>query len=91
MDSDTILKTMGKQIKYARLRRRLTTEEVAKKAGISRATLCSVEKGLPSVTIGNYASVLAVMDRMDKDFLLIAADDKMGNALRDKLLIKERK
>ena len=91
METCEILKTMGQQIKLARLRRRLAGEILAKKDGISRTTLYSIEKGSPAVTIGNYASVLAIMDRMDKDFLLIAKNDEKGNALRDELILKHGK
>ena len=44
-----ILEQMGLQIKYARLRRKISAEIVAERAGISRATLCATEKGSPSV------------------------------------------
>lgn len=60
---------MGLQIKYARLRRKLSAELVAKRAGISRATLCAIEKGAPSVAIGCYAAILHALNFMDKDFL----------------------
>ena len=52
------LKTMGEQIKQARLRRNLSCEVIAQRADISRSTLCEVEKGSPSVAIGTYAAVL---------------------------------
>ena len=78
-----ILETMGEQLKMARLRRRISTELVAKRAGISRATLWSVEKGSPSVSIGTYAAVLHSLNGMDKDLLLIAKDDELGRKLQD--------
>jgi len=78
-----ILDTMGEQIKMARLRRRISTELVAERAGISRATLWSVEKGSPSVAIGIYAAVLHSLNDMDKDLLLIAKDDELGRKLQD--------
>ena len=56
--TEKILAEMGEQIKLARLRRQLSTELVAERAGISRATLWNVEKGSPSVAIGIYAAVL---------------------------------
>lgn len=43
-ETEKILEQMGLQIKYARLRRKLTSELVAERAGISRATLVSIEK-----------------------------------------------
>ena len=78
-----ILEQMGEQIKLARLRRRLSTELVAERAGISRATLWNVEKGSPSVAIGIYAAVLQALGNMDSDFLLVAKDDELGRTLQD--------
>lgn len=78
-----ILETMGEQIKLARLRRKLSAELVAERAGISRATLWAVEKGAPSVAIGTYAAVLHALNNMDKDFLLLAKDDELGRKLQD--------
>ena len=78
-----ILEHMGEQIKLARLRRRLSTELVAERAGISRATLWNVEKGSPSVAIGIYAAVLHALGNMDSDFLLVAKDDEFGRTLQD--------
>ena len=77
------LAQMGLQIKYARLRRKLSAELVAKRAGISRATLCAIEKGAPSVAIGYYAAVLHALNYMDKDLLLVAKDDELGRKLQD--------
>ena len=81
--TEEILKTMGEQIKLARLRRNLSVELVAERAGISRTSLWNVEKGSPSVAIGIYAAVLHALNNMDKDLLLIAKDDIMGRRLQD--------
>jgi len=78
-----IMETMGEQIKMARLRRRLSAELSAERAGISRATLWAVEKGSPSVSIGIYAAVLHSLNGMDKDLLHIARDDDLGRKLQD--------
>lgn len=78
-----LLEQMGLQIKYARLRRKLNSELVAERAGISRATLVAIEKGSPSVAIGCYAAVLHALNYMDKDLLLIAKDDELGRKLQD--------
>jgi transcriptional regulator with XRE-family HTH domain len=85
-----ILATMGEQIKMARLRRDLSVELVAERARISRATLWNIEKGSPSVSIGNYAAVLQALGGMDSDLLLIAKDDVLGRKLQD-LGLKTRK
>lgn len=78
-----ILEQMGLQIKYARLRRKISAEIVAERAGISRATLCTIEKGSPSVAMGGYAAVLHALNYMDKDLLLVAKDDELGRKLQD--------
>lgn len=86
-----ILETMGEQIKLARLRRRLSAGLVAERAGISRATLCSVEKGAPSVSMGTYAAVLHALNRMEKDLLYIAKDDELGRKLQDLELVTKKR
>ena len=86
-----ILNTMGGQIKLARLRRNLSVELVAERAGISRATLWNVENGSPSVAIGIYAAVLHALNNMDKDLLLIAKDDELGRTLQDLNLTARRR
>jgi len=49
--TEEILKTMGEQIKLARLRIDLSTELVAERAGISRSSLWKVESGNPAVAM----------------------------------------
>ena len=78
-----ILNQMGEQIRLARLRRHLSAELVAERAGISRMTLSNIEKGSPSVAIGSYAAVLHALNGMDKDLLLVAKDDEFGRKLQD--------
>ena len=80
-ETEEILEQMGLQ--NARLRRKLSAELVAERAGISRATLVSIEKGASSVAIGCYAAVLHALNYMDKDLLLIAKDDELGRKLQD--------
>ena len=89
--TEEILKIMGEQIKLARLRRDLSTELVAERAGISRASLWKVESGNPSVAIGIYAAVLHALGNMDKDLVLVAKDDVMGRQMQDiELLTRKR-
>jgi transcriptional regulator with XRE-family HTH domain len=84
------LMVFGENIKLARLRRHLSSEQVAERAGISRSTLIKVEKGDEGVALGYYFRVLAVLG-LDKDLLLVAKDDELGRALQDaKLLVKKR-
>lgn len=85
-----LLLEMGEAIKLARLRRKLTMEQVAERAGISRSTLWQVEKGLPNVAMGTYAQVLFVLG-LEKDLLSLAGNDALGQKLQDNdLLVKQR-
>jgi transcriptional regulator with XRE-family HTH domain len=77
-----ILEEMGENIKLARLRRKLTTEQVAERAGISRSTLWQAEKGFASVSLGTYAQILFVLG-LEKDLQQIANDDILGRKLQD--------
>ncbi|HJD14067.1 MAG TPA: helix-turn-helix domain-containing protein [Candidatus Ruminococcus avistercoris] len=89
--TEEILKTMGEQIKLARLRRSLSAELVSERAGISRASLWKVEKGDPSVAMGIYAAVLHALNNFDKDLLLVAKDDELGRQIQDlNLIIRKR-
>lgn len=89
--TEMILEQMGEQIKLARLRRKLSAELVAERAGISRATLWSIEKGTPTVAIGMYAAVLHALNNLDKDLLLIAKDDEFGRKLQDLELVTRKR
>lgn len=81
---------LGENIKLARLRRDLTAEQVAERAGISRTTLTRVEKADPGTSIGIYQKVLFVL-RLDQDLAKVAEDDMLGRRLQDaKLIPKER-
>ena len=79
--TEEILKTMGEQIKLARLRRCLSSELTAERAGISRA----------SVAMGIYAAVLHALNNLDKDLLLLAKDDTLGRQIQDLNLITRKR
>ena len=51
--SQKVLKKLGENIKLARLRRKLSAEQVAERADISRSTLWHEEKGAPQRCYGN--------------------------------------
>lgn len=89
--TEEILKTMGEQIKLARLRRNLSAELVAQRAGISRSSLWKVESGNPAVAMGIYAAVLHALNQMDKDLLLVARDDEFGRQLQDLNLMTRKR
>lgn len=88
--SRKVLTELGENIRLARLRRKLSGEQVAERANISRVTLWQVEKGSASVAMGIYCQVLFVLG-LDKDLLKVAADDTLGRKLQDAgLEVKER-
>ena len=89
--TENILKTMGEQIKLARLRRDLSAELVAERAGISRASLWKVESGNPAVAIGIYAAVLHALGNLDRDLALVAKDDEMGRQMQDLNLMTRKR
>ena len=85
-----ILENLGENIKLARLRRRLSTQQVSERADISRPTLSAIEKGKPNVSIGLYLQVLFVLG-LAEDFLKVANEDELGRKLQDaRLMVKER-
>lgn len=85
-----VLKELGENIRLARLRRKLSTEQVSQRAGISRSTLYKIEMGAPSVALGLYCQVLFILG-LEKDLLKVAADDLLGRKLQDAgLLVKQR-
>jgi transcriptional regulator with XRE-family HTH domain len=78
----SILKELGEQIQLARLRRRLSAEQMAERTGLSRKTVYNIEQGLPTVAIGSYLQVLFVLG-LEKDLSKVAAADPLGRKLQD--------
>lgn len=81
------LKKLGKDIREARIRRRIPVALMAERVGISRVTLKSVEDGRPTVSMGIYATALYVLGMLDRlssivnifDILFCAS--KFGNSI----------
>lgn len=85
-----MLTTLGDQIRMARLRRDLSSEQVAERAGIARGTLIKIERGDEGVAMGYYFRVLIALG-LANDILLLAKDDELGRKLQDaRLDIRER-
>lgn len=79
---DRMMRELGENIHLARLRRDLSSEQIAERAGISRNTLIKIEHGDEGVAIGSYFRVLIVLG-LHNDMLLIAKDDILGRKLQD--------
>lgn len=81
------LRKLGRDIRDARLRRRISAAVVAERASISRTTLFKLEKGEPGVSVGIMATVLFVLGMDDR--LAQLADirhDEHGLALDEERL-----
>ena len=77
-----ILTELGEHIHLARLRRRLSAEQIAERTGISRKTVYNIEQGSPTVAIGSFLQVLFVLG-LEKDLSMVAAADPLGRKLQD--------
>ena len=79
---ERLLQEMGENFRLARLRRNLSSEQVAERAGIARNTLIKIENGDDGVAIGYYLRVLIVLG-MEEDLRKVAQDDVLGRKLQD--------
>lgn len=83
------LRTLGSDIRDARLRRRIPVAVAAERASISRVTLNKVEKGDPGVGLGIYATVLFVLGLIDRlGAVADARSDATGLQLEEERLPK---
>lgn len=57
---------LGRDMKDARLRRRISVAIMAARASISRTTLNKIEKGDWGVSVGAYVTVLWILGMLDR-------------------------
>lgn len=74
-----LLLQLGARLRHARVKRGLTTIQLAQQARISRMTLSAVEAGAPSPTMGSYLRVMGVLG-VSQDLALVASDTLHGTA-----------
>ena len=84
------LEALGENVRLARLRRDLSSEMVAERAGISRQTLSTLENGSGSVSMATLIQVLFVLG-LEKDIEGVARDDELGRILQDAKLPTRRR
>ena len=84
-----LLAEVGENVRLARLRRKLSAQQVADRAGMSRSTIQKIEKGDPGTAVGNLLQVLVVLG-LEQDFLGLAAADSLGRKLQDAGLTVKR-
>lgn len=87
---ERMMRELGENFRLARLRRDLSSEQVAERAGISRNTLIKIERGDEGVAIGMYFRVLIVL-RLEEDLTNVAKDDVLGRKLQDAGLLTNQR
>ncbi|MEO1969486.1 MAG: helix-turn-helix transcriptional regulator [Sphingomonadaceae bacterium] len=85
--STTALRRLGEGLREARLRRRISIEDLALRAGTSRSTVTRLEKGDAGVGIGTLCDILVVFGLIDRmgDLIDVRKDD-IGLALDNERL-----
>jgi len=76
------IKSLGFNIKTARIRRNLTRSDVAEKIGVNRRVVADAENGKPSTAIAVYVGLLWALDLVDQlSPVADPAKDAEGSAL----------
>ncbi|ALC12025.1 helix-turn-helix domain-containing protein [Sphingopyxis sp. 113P3] len=85
--SKAALERLGRDIRGARLRRRITVADLAVRAGTSPSSIARLEKGDAGVAVGTLADILVVLGLVERlaDLIDIRKDD-LGLALADEHL-----
>ena len=81
-----LLERLGENLRLARKRRKLTTGQVAERAGISRSTLYHLERGAANSSLGTLLNVLVAL-KLEDDLALVGKDDVLGQRLMDAALL----
>ena len=87
---ERLLADLGENLRLARLRRKLSAEQVAERAGVSRSTLHLMENGSAGISLGKLVQVLAVLG-LEQDLAAVGIDDVLGRKLEDARLTETRR
>ena len=87
---ERLLANLGENLRLARLRRKLSAEQVAERAGVSRTTLHLMENGSAGTSLGKFVQVLAVLG-LEQDLTQVGIDDVLGRKLEDARLTETRR
>lgn len=68
------LERLGRRVRLARLRRNLSQDEMAERAGVTRKTYVALEQGRETVNIGMLVKALAALGYLDRLPDLLASD-----------------
>lgn len=73
-ESQDALALLGNRLRLGRLRRNLSQEELAERAGIGRKAIIALEAGAPGATLAVLVKVLAILGYPERVADLMAAD-----------------
>lgn len=65
---------LGRRIKAARLRRNISQEEMARRAGVTRKTYADLEAGKPTIGLSILVKTMMILGYLDRIGDLLAAD-----------------
>jgi len=82
LKSKSTLTQLGRDLRAARLRRRMPAADLAVRAGVSLSTVARLEKGDPGVGVGTLADVLVALGLIRRlGELVDIRNDELGLAL----------
>lgn len=82
LEISAAVQRLGEHVRFARVRRSLSQDELAQACGITRKTLYAFEKGSPGATIGTVFAVLWKLGLLDTAAALADPDvDEHGKIL----------
>lgn len=81
---------LGERLRLARMRRRMSLGELAKRVGVARGTLTKLEQGDLTVSLALLARVLTVLG-LEEDLDQVARDDELGRRLQDVRMTRPRR
>ncbi|ARJ65025.1 hypothetical protein WV31_04770 [Magnetospirillum sp. ME-1] len=68
------VETLGRRVRAARLRRNLSQEDLAERAGVTRKTIAALEAGEAGVSVGVLAKALYILGYPDRLAGLLETD-----------------
>ncbi|WP_207462543.1 helix-turn-helix domain-containing protein [Azospirillum sp. SYSU D00513] len=73
-DEHDALERLGRRVRLARLRRNLTQEDLAERAGTTRKTVRALEQGRETVSVGLLLKVMTILGYPDRLPALLESD-----------------
>lgn len=61
LTTEHVLRTLGSDLREARIRRRIPMQDFAERMGVDRKTVMRLERGEPGVSIGTLAAALLIL------------------------------